>query len=73
MNKSINFSNWSDKDMHKQAKLFIDNYSKQLGREIPFEQPEMSDTASPFSKGKQRPDLQKFEDAVKDELEKNSN
>ena len=73
MNKSINFSNWSDKDMHKQAKLFIDNYSKQLGREIPFEQPEMGDTTSPFSKDKPHPDQQELEDAIKDELEKNSN
>jgi|TARA_B100000131_G_scaffold108996_1_gene105892 23S rRNA pseudoU1915 N3-methylase RlmH len=48
MNHGINFNNnWSNKEMQKMAKLFIDNYSKQLGREIPFEQSEISEPSQP--------------------------
>ena len=71
MNKGINFSNFSNEEMQKLGKAFIDNYSKQLGREIPFHQPKVNEPIPPFSDAKPNAQMQEFEDKIKQQLEDN--
>ena len=71
MNKGINFNNFSNEEMQKLGKAFINNYSKQLGRKIPFHQPNINEPAPPFSDAKPNAEMQEFEDKIKKQLEDN--
>ena len=74
MNKGINFnSNWSNKDLQQMSKFFIANYSKQLGRKIPFKQSEIVEPQQLRPEEFKKQWLQEQQDDLVEQLKKSEN